>query len=223
MIFFDIDNTLLDNDVAQTSAANSIYIQNNELQNLYPEKDFPGIWNDITEKYVKQYVEGKLTFQQQRQARIKDIFKIKSDESEINLIFEDYLAAYEKNWQLYPDVIPILERYKDTPKGIISNGDKVQQRQKLKKTGIDHYFDVIVISDDIGIFKPDPAIFLHAVKLAEKEPAQCYYIGDQVDTDAKAAMDAGLTGVWLNRRFIDEKKEKVPELISLNDLNYSSR
>lgn len=129
----------------------------------------------------------------------------------------------EENGQLYPDVIPLLERYKDTKKGIISNGDKNQQRQKLKKAGIDKYFDVVVISDDIGISKPDPEIFLHAAAAAGKDPSQCWYIGDKVDTDAKAAMDAGFTGVWLNRRFIDEKKEKVPEIISLNDLSYISR
>ncbi len=223
MIFFDIDNTLLDNDTAQASAANYIYNQTLELQNLFSEKEFPGIWNEITQKYVQQYTAGKLTFHQQRKERLNDIFKSDLNEKKFNLIFNDYLSAYKKNWQLYPDVIPVLERYKDTPKGIISNGDKDQQRQKLENTGIDHYFDIVVISDDIGISKPDPTLFLHAVKLAQKEPSQCYYIGDQVDTDAKAAMDAGLTGVWLNRKFIDEKKEKVPEIISLNDLSYSSR
>lgn len=132
------------------------------------------------------------------------------------------LIDSEEDRQLFPDVIPLLEKYKDTPKGIIANGDGEQQRQKLKNAGIDHYFDVVVISSDIGIHKPDPGIFIHAVKLAGKEPSQCWYIGDKVDTDAKAAKDAGLTGVWLNRKFIDEKKEPVPEVISLFDLNYIS-
>ena len=106
------------------------------------------------------------------------------------------------------------------PKGIISNGDKTQQRQKLKKTGIDHYFSTVVISGDIGVSKPDPEIFLHACKLADKNPSDCYYIGDRVDIDAKAAIDEWLKGVWLNRKFIDEKKEKVPEILSLKSFQY---
>ena len=45
--------------------------------------------------------------------------------------------------------------------------------------------------------------------------------GDQEVTDAKAAKDSGLTGVWLNRKMAG-KYEKVPEIISLNDLIYSA-
>ncbi len=221
MLFFDIDNTLLDNDTAQALAAISIYNQNQQLRDFYSEKEFPDLWNEVAEKYVQQYIDGKLSFQQQRQARVKEIFKSTLDEQEADAILKDYLAAYEENWQLYYDVLPMLERYKDTPKGIISNGDKDQQRRKLKKTGIDHYFNIIVISEDIGIFKPDPEIFLHAVKKAGMEPSQCWYIGDKVSIDAKAAMDSGMKGVWLNRRFAG-KDIKVPEIISFNDLFYSS-
>jgi len=222
MIFFDIDNTLLDNDSAQAAAADSIYKSNSYLQNLYSEGTFPSIWNEVTEKYVKQYTQGLLTFEQQRRERLKEIFKGHGSQKELLAVFKEYLVVYQDNWQLYPDVIPLLERYKDTPKGIISNGDSDQQRQKLEKTGIAHYFDVVVVSDDIGVFKPDPAIFAHAVKQAGKKPSQCWHVGGKVDVDAKAAMDAGLTGVWVNRKFIDEKKEKVPEVISLNDLSYIS-
>ncbi len=221
MLFFDIDNTLLDNDTAQSLAASSIYNQNQQLQDLYSEKEFPNIWNETAEKYVQQYIEGKLTFQQQRQTRVNEIFKNTLSEQEADAILKSYLAAYEENWQLYFDVLPMLEKYKDIPKGIISNGDKAQQRQKLKKTGIDNYFSTIVISEDIGIFKPDPRIFLHAVKKAGMEPSQCWYIGDEVSIDAKAAMDSGLTGIWLNRKFAG-KDEKVPEIISFNDLIYKA-
>lgn len=223
MIFFDIDNTLLDNDTAQASAAMVIYGKYRKLQALYSEKKFPGIWNEAADRYVKEYEQGRLTFLQQRQERINEIFKGSLNKEEADMVLADYIASYGENWQLYPDVMPVLERYKNTPKGIISNGDKDAQRQKLHKTGIAHYFDIIVISEDIGVFKPDPEIFLHAVRQAGKEPAQCLYIGDKVDTDAKAAKDAGLTGIWLNRKFIGEKTERVPEIISLNDLSYSSR
>ncbi|MCG8637963.1 MAG: HAD family hydrolase [Desulfobacterales bacterium] len=221
MLFFDIDNTLLDNDSAQSAAAMSIYNQNQQLQDLYAEEEFPGIWNETAEKYFRQYATGGLSFQQQRRARIKEIFRNTLDDREADTVLKDYQAAYEENWQLYYDVLPVLEKYRDVPKGIISNGDGAQQREKLKKTGIDHYFSTVVISGDIGIFKPDPRIFLHAVEKAGMEPSRCWYIGDKVVTDAKAAMDSGLTGVWLNRKFAG-KDEKVPEIISFNDLIYKA-
>jgi putative hydrolase of the HAD superfamily len=222
MLFFDIDNTLLNNDAAQMAAAASVYKTDTQLQDLYSEEAFPGLWNQVTEKYVHQYMTGKISFEQQRRERWMQIFKTDPDEAHMADFFKEYLKAYEDSWQLYPDVIPLLERYKDTPKGIISNGDGDQQRQKLTRTGIDHYFDVVVISSDIGVSKPDPKIFEHAAGQAGKPPSQCWYVGDKVDTDAKAAKDAGFVGVWVNRKFIDEKKEPVPEVISLNDLSYIS-
>jgi len=220
VIFFDIDDTILDHDTAQTSAATFLFRQNSILHNFYTEEEFPAIWDGVTEKYVRQYIDGKLSFQEQRQERLKTIFREPVEKDVMDALFQTYLTAYEENWQLFPDVLPILEKYKEIPKGIISNGDKVQQRQKLKKTGIEHYFETVVISDDIGVYKPDPELFLHACKLAGKNPSDCYYIGDKVDTDAKAAVDAGLRGVWLNRKFIEGKKERVPEILSLSDFNY---
>ncbi len=223
MIFFDIDNTLLDNRTAQAAAAMSIYHKSPQLKDFYSEAQFSDTWRETTKTYVQQYTAGRLTFQRQRQERISDIFKGSLDKQEIRTILSDYGTVYKESWQLYPDVIPLLEKYKDIPKGIISNGDKDLQRQKLIKTGITDYFDTIVISDDIGVFKPDPDIFLYAVKQAQKQPSQCYFIGDKVDTDAKAAIDAGMAGIWINRRITDEKTEKVPEIISLNDFFYIQR
>ncbi|MCG8683946.1 MAG: HAD family hydrolase [Desulfobacterales bacterium] len=221
MLFFDIDNTLLDNDTAESLAAISIYNQNQQLQEFYSEDEFSNIWNETAEKLKQKYRDGKFNFQRLCQGIVKEVFKNTCNEQETETIISEYLTAYEENWQLYYDVLPMLDRYKDIPKGIISNGDKELQRHKLRKTGIDHYFSTVVISGDIEIFKPDPRIFLHAVEKAGMEPSQCWYIGDQEVTDAKAAKDSGLTGVWLNRKMAG-KYEKVPEIISLNDLIYSA-
>ncbi len=221
MLFFAIDNTLLDDRTADASAALAIYSKNPKLQSLYAESEFAGVWDDLRQKSYQAYEKGTLSLEQHRLESIKAVFKNDIDESEADNVLKEYLSAYEENWQLYPDVIPSLEKYKDVSKGIISNGEKKEQLNKLKKTGIDHYFEIILISDDIGISKPDAAIFLKAVDLAGKEPSQCYFLGDKVDTDAKAAQDAGLVGVWMNRRIVDPKTEKVPELISLFDLVYS--
>ena len=211
MLFFDIDNTLLDHDTAESSAAMAIYNQNKQLQGFYSETEFPDIWRE----------NGSTFFPQQCQERIKAVFKDTLSKQDAEAVLNDYLAAYEENWQLYYDVLPMLEKYKDVPKGIISNGDTDQQRRKLSKTGIDNNFQTVVISGDIGILKPDPKIFLHAAEQAGMAVSQCWYIGDKIVTGAKASMDAGMTGVWLNRTLAG-KDVKVPEIISLNDLIYST-
>jgi putative hydrolase of the HAD superfamily len=99
--------------------------------------------------------------------------------------------------------------------GIISNGDKYQQRQKLRDLKILDRFEVIVISDDIGISKPNPEIFWHGCKKANESHADCYYIGDDLHTDAKAASEARLKGIWLNR---EQKKRKDKTIIEISAL-----
>ncbi|MCG8617299.1 MAG: HAD family hydrolase, partial [Desulfobacterales bacterium] len=197
------------------------YAQNRSLRGLYSEEEFPNIWKENAGGVYQEHTDGKLSFKQRQREGVKAIFKNTSGESEIDAILNDYLAVYEENWQLYYDVLPMLAKYKDVPKGIISNGDTVQQRLKLSKTGIDKYFETIIISGDVGICKPDLRIFLNAAEQAGMEVSQCWYVGDKILTGAKAAMDAGMTGIWLNRTLAG-KDVKVPEIISLNDLIYST-
>ena len=83
--------------------------------------------------------------------------------------------------------------------GIISNGELDHQRRKLAALGLLSLFDPIVIATPGKLAKPDPKIFHLACEIADLAPAQCCFIGDSLKTDAEAAQNAGLTGVWLNR------------------------
>ena len=129
-----------------------------------------------------------------------------------------YLEFYEKNWGLFDDVVPCLNILSSHKLGIISNGQKDQQRQKLRDLSILDRFEVVIISDDIGIPKPDPKIFWHGCKAANENPADCYYVGDNLDTDAKAASAAGLTGIWLNREQVKDNNAALIEISTLFQL-----
>ena len=215
MIFFDIDETLFDNTGAQNYAALKLYKECQDLQVTYDESVFPGKWQDVTEKYVQLFLANNLSFRQQRKERLNEIFRKDFTDREADEMFRIYLGFYEESWRLFEDVIPCLDRLRARNLGIISNGDKHQQRHKLRDLKIVHKFEVIVISDDIGISKPDPEIFWHACKKANQNPANCYYIGDSLNTDARAASEAGLKGIWLNR---EQKKSKDNAAVEVNAL-----
>ena len=83
--------------------------------------------------------------------------------------------------------------------GVITNGDPAQQRRKLERTNIASLFSPIVVSGDIGKPKPQAEIFLHACRLANVQPQECTYVGDNLDFDARGSRAAGMRGVWLNR------------------------
>ena len=69
MIFFDIDETLFDNRGAQNSAALKLYIEFQELHEIYEESAFPQRWEAVTEEYVQLFLVNKISFQQQRRNR----------------------------------------------------------------------------------------------------------------------------------------------------------
>jgi putative hydrolase of the HAD superfamily len=162
----------------------------------------------ITEKHVQRYLAGELSFQGQRRERLKEIFASSRNLSDVDAdrLFEKYREAYERNWRLFPEVLPCLEKLKPYELGIISNGNSAQQIQKLVATGIHDRFAVIVISEAAGKSKPDPGIFLKACRAAELNPSQCWHIGDNVEADYKGSLSAGMNGIWLNRSGDDVAK-----------------
>lgn len=76
----------------------------------------------------------------------------------------------------------------------------------------------VVVSGEIGVHKPKPAIFRYACQLLDAEPGDCLFVGDQLDTDARAATAAGLHGVWLNRRRAVRPRLHVESIESLEEV-----
>ena len=133
MIFFDIDETLFDNNSAQYFAALLLFDQYPELQILYEKSAFLQQWNSVTEKYLQRFFARQISFQDQRRKRLREIFQKKLSNTEADQIAAVYLKFYEKNWGLFDDVIPCLDILSSLKLGIISNGEKDQQRQKIKE------------------------------------------------------------------------------------------
>src|SRR5262249_50245840 len=102
--------------------------------------------------------------------------------------------------------------------GVITNSDPGHQRRKLASVGLADAFDVLVISGELGVGKPSPAIFEHACQALSVEPAAALHIGDRLDLDALAAAAAGLHGVWLDRVGVAGDEQRVPVVSTLDAL-----
>jgi len=218
MIFFDIDGTLLDHDHAVRAAAAAFRQQHADVFPEPPE-EFIARWRTVGKKHDDRFVAGEISFQQQRRARLRELFGPERPlaDAEADALFDDYLAHYEANWQLYPDVAACLESLRPVGIGVISNGGSAQQRRKLEVLGIGSLFAVVVISDDLGVAKPEPGIFTFACRQAGRPPSECFYVGDRLQTDAEASARAGLLGIWLNRKG-ETAETTVPVISTLKDL-----
>jgi HAD superfamily hydrolase (TIGR01549 family) len=85
------------------------------------------------------------------------------------------------------------------PIGIVTNGPTEVQRAKLELLGIGRLVDFVLISEEFGLAKPDPAIFHEALRLAGVGPEEAIFVGDSIEFDMAGAQAAGIPTVWVNR------------------------
>ncbi len=84
--------------------------------------------------------------------------------------------------------------------GIITNGFTQLQQARLERTGLKDYFDVLVISEQVGVAKPHKAIFEHTLALMGNPlPSQVLMVGDNPDSDILGGINAGLHTCWFNQ------------------------
>lgn len=68
-------------------------------------------------------------------------------------------------------------------------------RADVEAFGLGELFDVIVFSEEVGFRKPQPEIFLHALKQLGIEPENAMFVGDRLDTDVQGAAQLGMATV----------------------------
>lgn len=218
MIFFDIDDTLIDHTWAAMAASRQFHSRYSDQLDGMSLGQFASVWHDTAEDYVEQYLSGKMNFAEQRRARIFEIFRFRDDDERADSLFEEYLALYEAAWILFDDVEQCLKDLAGHRLGIITNGNTVQQRKKLKVIGSETVFETVVTSEMVGVAKPDEAIFDAAATAAGLPPKKCCYVGDRLKTDALAAISFGMKGVWLNRRRVTAPPCQAIEIANLREL-----
>ena len=86
--------------------------------------------------------------------------------------------------------------------GVVSNGGAAEQRTKLAVTSLQSAFDVIVISDEVGVKKPDPRIFALASASLGVGPEECLFVGDNPIKDVRAARDFGMSAAWFRASLV---------------------
>jgi putative hydrolase of the HAD superfamily len=206
-VLFDLDGTLMDHDAARVAALRSHLaawlpgIEAGELARLDEE------WRRLEALHYDEYAAGRCSMQEQRRRRVRGMHEalgrsIGSDEA-ANEWFAAYLEGYRAAWSAFEDVHPglasLASAHPQAKLGVITNGEGEAQRAKLAAIGLTERFPLVVASGEVGVAKPDRAIFELACERLGVEPARAAHVGDRHDLDAQGAASAGLRGVWINR------------------------
>ncbi len=193
-VCFDVDATLVDYE-ASTRAG---------LRELLGADAAWGEWCAMSDRHYLRYLAGEVDFDTMRQQRTRDFFVSRGEllcDGEVARREERRAAAARRSWRLFDDALPCLRvlRSLGLRLAAITNAAGAHQRAKLGALGLESAFDAVLISGEVGVAKPHRAIFRRACRALRVLPAQAVHVGDQLDTDAEGARDAGLHGVWLNR------------------------
>jgi putative hydrolase of the HAD superfamily len=201
-VYFDLDRTLIDHDSAERQAVQQFHERFHERIDE-SKSGFVTRWREVAERFWEQYHEGTISYWQQKRERVRTLLDRDEDElpdEEADEILNWYLKHYKAACELFPDARNCLDQLREVVDlGILTNGGKDLQYDKLQRTEIMDYFDPIVCSDQVGIAKPNEGIFQTACRRADRDPAEVIYIGDSVELDVTPANQYGMTGIWLNR------------------------
>lgn len=213
-LLFDFDNTLVDfHEASELAFHKTLKDYNIEYDETYYE-----IYGKINAKIWSDFEQKLITAEDIRRTRftlfLESIGKEGIDGYECNA---KYLSSIIEFTHIRPEVINMLQRLKVKFKmSIVTNGLKEVQRARLAKCKIDHLFDSIVVSDEIGVAKPDSSFFEYTMNTIEEkiDKEKILVIGDSLKSDIAGAKLFGLKSCLIN----DSDSDKNSADIVLDDV-----
>lgn len=114
-------------------------------------------------------------------------------------------AVSEAHWRAEQDTHETLTILKNQgyKLGLISNAnDSVDVQKLIDQEDLRHFFDIILISADLGRRKPHPAVFNMALEQIGVLPERAVMVGDTLGADILGARNACMSSVWITRRAV---------------------
>ena len=198
-VLFDVDETLFDRNKAQHMVLDVIV---RGLPGIFNSVDMEGITAAFIESDVittKEFLEGA-PGEGLRDKRSRIFLSLLGLPEEYTAtITEMYVSEYPQIKAEVPGAVATVRELAKTFKvGIVSNSFADVQYRKLEALGLRHELSCIILSDELGIRKPDPGIFTHAASLLQVQPSECIFVGDSYASDVIGAKNAGMLACWFN-------------------------
>lgn len=123
-----------------------------------------------------------------------------ADEALAEELARDYGRRRATGIALFPDALPLLAALRAAGKTLtlITNGLQSTHIERIALLGLEEHFDHTLISDAVGMAKPHPAIFHHALELAGCAPSEAAMVGDNPVNDVAGAQAVGIAAFWFN-------------------------
>jgi putative hydrolase of the HAD superfamily len=191
-ILFDADETLFHFDAYQ-----GLRLMFSRFGITFTEQDFAK-YQKINKPLWDDYQNGEISAAQLQNTRFEPWAQQLNLSTQV--INSAFLTAMADICALLPGAKELLDSLKDRAQlGIITNGFTELQRVRLEHTGLQHLFSMLIISEQVGVAKPDRAIFDFAFsKMGFPDKAEILMVGDNPHSDILGGNNAGIDTCWLN-------------------------
>jgi putative hydrolase of the HAD superfamily len=201
-IFFDLDRTLWDMERnARETLAELYHKYSLNARGVPTVTEFVQHYNDYNDMLWDRYrrrIIDKATLRALRFKQTLAHFGV-HDKKLADTFDHEYISEAPKKTNLIPGTKELLDAMAGKFRmHIITNGFPEVQAFKMKNSGLDAYFDVVVTSEGCGHSKPDARIFSHSLKLAGGKKEESIMIGDDLAVDIVGAREAGWHQIFLN-------------------------
>lgn len=200
-IYFDLDDTLTDHKEAARNTLIDLYTE--RIKALMPSlgvDDFIHTYEKVNRAKWVAYAAKEIDKQEVKYGRFRDTMtQLGGRDWPVEALSDDFLSISQRYWHWVEGAEAVFKQLlKSYSCGIITNGFAEIQEVKFAHFGIDELADPLLVSEEIGAMKPDPAVFEYAASLVGHSADELLYVGDSLHSDVAGATAAGWTVVWYN-------------------------
>ncbi|MGG7078679.1 YjjG family noncanonical pyrimidine nucleotidase [Clostridium sardiniense] len=219
VLLFDIDETLFD----FKKGENFAFLKCVDDFNLSEDKEACiKLYREINTLIWQEFEKGLITSKDLKVDRFRRLIKALNIERDAEEISNTYMRYLGMSTFLFDGVEELInELSKDYRLAIVTNGLKETQTNRINKSTIGKYFDAVIISDGIGIAKPDARIFEYALdRINYKDKSKVLMIGDSLTADIKGGINAEIDTCLYNpdKKVNDTDIKPTYEIHKLEDL-----
>ena len=217
-VLFDLDDTLFDHRRSARAALAGVHREHAAHVDF---AQFEAHHSHHLEDLHGEVLAGRLSIDDARRERFRRVFEavdIRVDATNIERIAGAYRRGYVSARRVVEGAAALLAAVRRHARvAIVSNNVLEEQREKLHFCGLASLVDELVVSEEVGVSKPEPGIFQVALSRLGVDAAQAVMFGDSWSADVVGAARAGIRAVWFNPRRAAKPADPagVPEVFAL--------
>jgi 2-haloacid dehalogenase len=195
-LWFDADNTLFDYNRAESTALRNTF----QLYNLPVDDASMATYREINQKLWHALEKGEIKPDVLRVKRFEQFLHAVGRDASPESMSNSYIEQLAQRTELIDGTLEVLQKLKATRRfALITNGLTTVQRGRLSLSPLKEFFEVVVISEEIGAAKPHSAFFEVAHERSGHPPkSDVLVIGDSLSSDIRGGVDFGVDTCWFN-------------------------